>query len=384
MNTRIPAAAALAAGAAAMYLLDPDHGRRRRARLRDRAVHLAHRAGDALDATARDLRNRTQGLVAEARGVMRREEIDDAILAERVRAQIGGVVGHPGSIAVSAASGTVMLGGPVLGHEVDGLIASVRSVRGVRGVDPQLEIHDRPEDIPGLQGRPAPPRGGGRQFELFQRRWSPTARVLAGTAGVMLAAGSARRGTPFGIAAGLAGTALAARAATNMEMRRLIGVGAGRRAVMLQKTINIDAPIDQVYAFWTNYERYPQFMANVREVRISGPGVTRWTVAGPAGASVTWEAVTTQEIPERLVAWKTADGTAVGHSGVVRFQPNRDGSTKVEVRLSYNPVAGAMGHVVAKILGTDPKTHLDEDLMRMKSLIETGRVPSNAAADRRT
>lgn len=382
MNTRLPAIAALAAGAAAMYLLDPDHGRRRRALLRDRTVHLARRTGDALEATARDVRNRTQGLVAEARRVMRREEIDDAILAERVRAQLGGVVGHPGSIEVSAAGGTATLRGPVLGHEVDRLIGAVRSVRGVRGVDPQLEIHDRPEEIPGLQGRPASPRGGGRRFELLQRRWSPTGRVAAGAAGIALA-GGVRRGTAIGIAAGLAGLALAARAMTNMEIRRLIGVGAGRRAVTLHKTINIEAPLDQVYALWTDYEQYPQFMTNVREVRPIGPGLTRWTVAGPAGASVTWDAVTTQEIPERLVAWKTADGTAVGHSGVVRFQPNRDGSTKVEVRLSYNPLAGAIGHVVARILGADPKSHLDEDLMRMKSLVETGRVPSNAAADRR-
>jgi hypothetical protein len=56
----------MAAGAALMYFLDPDRGRRRRALLRDQAVGLSNDLGDAATGTARDLRNRAQGLVAEA------------------------------------------------------------------------------------------------------------------------------------------------------------------------------------------------------------------------------------------------------------------------------------------------------------------------------
>lgn len=55
----------VAAGAALMYFLDPDRGRRRRALLRDKAVGLSNDLGEAATGTARDLRNRAQGLVAE-------------------------------------------------------------------------------------------------------------------------------------------------------------------------------------------------------------------------------------------------------------------------------------------------------------------------------
>src|SRR5215204_3663603 len=53
-------------GAALMYILDPDRGRRRRALMRDQFVSAGHRLPDAVGAIARDLSNRTRGLVAEA------------------------------------------------------------------------------------------------------------------------------------------------------------------------------------------------------------------------------------------------------------------------------------------------------------------------------
>jgi uncharacterized membrane protein len=69
----------------------------------------------------------------------------------------------------------------------------------------------------------------------------------------------------------------------------------------------------------------------------------------------------------------------VQHAGVVRLEPVAGDRTRVEVTLSYNPVAGAAGHAVASILGADPKTRLDEDLLRMKTLLEKGRPPHDAA-----
>jgi gas vesicle protein len=63
---------ALAIGALASYYFDPVSGRRRRALLRDKLVHTRHELGDYAEGTAKDLRNRAQGLVAEARGMVER------------------------------------------------------------------------------------------------------------------------------------------------------------------------------------------------------------------------------------------------------------------------------------------------------------------------
>jgi uncharacterized membrane protein len=38
-----------------------------------------------------------------------------------------------------------------------------------------------------------------------------------------------------------------------------------------------------------------------------------------------------------------------------------------------------LGHIVASLFGADPKSQMDDDLVRMKSFIETGKVPSDAA-----
>ena len=61
------------------------------------------------------------------------------------------------------------------------------------------------------------------------------------------------------------------------------------------------------------------------------------------------------------------------------FEPTDNGGTEVTVWLSYNPPAGAIGHAIAKVFGADPKSEMDTDLMRMKSLIETGELPHDAA-----
>ena len=45
-------------GAALMYAFDPDRGKRRRARLRDKLVSTTDKAANAVGATARDFKNR--------------------------------------------------------------------------------------------------------------------------------------------------------------------------------------------------------------------------------------------------------------------------------------------------------------------------------------
>lgn len=174
------------AGAAVMYLFDPDGGRRRRALVRDQFVHAAHRAEDVAETTSRDLGNRARGVVAELRGRLVAEDVSDDVLAERVRARVGSVTGLAGSIRTEVKDGCITLSGPVLAEDVDRLLRRVRAVRGVKDVENCLEIHAEPGNVPGLQGRPRPPRGG-EVFELGQERWSPTAQLLVALAGIAVA-----------------------------------------------------------------------------------------------------------------------------------------------------------------------------------------------------
>ena len=143
--------------------------------------------------------------------------------------------------------------------------------------------------------------------------------LLAGAA--LGAYALSRRNVPAAIA-GLVGAGLLLRAITNTDAKRLVGVGGESRGVDVHKTINIAAPLEEVWSFWSNYENFPLFMHNVRSVIDHGDGRSTWTVAGPAGVPVKWDAVITAWAPGELLAWKSVPGSAVASAGVVRFDRN--------------------------------------------------------------
>lgn len=369
---------AAAAGALSMYLLDPDHGRRRRALLRDKLTSGIARLDDATGVASRDLRNRARGVAHEVRSRFTREEVPDEILCERVRSRLGWAVSHPGAIEVAALSGRVTLSGAVLEREYVRLLRAVWAVRGVADVEDRLAVYESAAGISALQGGGG--RAAGRRFGPWQENWPPAVRVIMGATGgaLLLNALAGRRGA-LGLLGGLAGMALIARSGSNMPIDRLVGVR--RPAMELQKCIDFAAPVERVFEAFSQLERFPELMTHVREVRVHGDGTSEWTVEGPAGRAISWEAVTTRLEPNRLIAWRTLPGSAVEHAGLLRFEPT-EGGTRVLVTMSYTPPAGALGHAVARLLGADPKAALNDDLLRMKVFLETGRRPHDAAAAR--
>lgn len=142
-----------------------------------------------------------------------------------------------------------------------------------------------------------------------------------------------------------------------------------RRAVDIQKTLYIDAPIDQVYAFWSNYENFPLFMSHVREVEDLGEGRSHWSVRGPGGVPIEWDAALTQQTPNEVIAWRSEAGSMLENAGIIRFTSTGSG-TRVDLRVCYHPPAGGAGQAVAELLGSDPRAKLNEDLGRMKALLE--------------
>lgn len=186
-------------GAALTFILDPDGGTRRRARLRDKMTRASRITREGLDATARDMSNRAQGIAAVTRSRLSSDDINDVRLVERVRAKLGRACSHPRAIDVAARDGEVTLRGPILAHEVDDLIALTAWVPGVRVVVNELDAHQTAEGIPALQGdgRVAEPA-----LDLLQRTWSPATRALVGATGLAAGAWLAayarreRRGAP--------------------------------------------------------------------------------------------------------------------------------------------------------------------------------------------
>lgn len=131
-------ASAFAAGALAMYYLDPNAGRRRRAVVRDRGVAAGHDAGDFARGKARHTRDHMKGFMARARERLSRAPVDDDQLHERIRSRLGRLVGHPGEVHVEVYQGQVVLRGTASGEEIEELLDAVASMRGVEAIDNRL------------------------------------------------------------------------------------------------------------------------------------------------------------------------------------------------------------------------------------------------------
>jgi uncharacterized membrane protein len=350
-----------AVGMAAMYFLDPQRGARRRGRAANRFAGTTTRAPRAMRATGQDMANRAYGVMAETLNLFRSDDASDQVIEARVRARMGHAIPHSGGVHVNVRDGHVTLEGVVLASEEAALLACVNKVRGVQGVENRLQAHETAGKIQSLQGEG---RRRGSRSEFIQENWSPAARVVAGAAG---------------LATTMLGTSLLTRSITNTGPTRLLGLSGRRNSVDITKTITVEQPVEVVYTMWSNFDYFPRFMSNVLEVRRGEGDLSHWKVRGPAGVTVEWDATITQRRKNEIIAWRSVEGATVPNAGYVLFEPTESGGTEVTVRLSYSPPAGALGHAIAKAFGADPKSEMDEDLMRMKEVIESGSGPHDAA-----
>ncbi len=367
---RVNAATGFIAGAALMYAFDPISGKRRRTVAFDKCFSAWKSFLCELDKARRDAGNRTHGLLAGVEAIFSNSETDEDILIQRARSRIGRIVSHPHAVTLRQENVRIVLEGPVLEEEFPQLLREVRSVFGSREIVNRLEVHRDRENIPALQGGVHRTR----RSELAQQSWTPVLRVAAGGTGAALLCYGLRTRNARRWAGVLAGTALLARSLSNREFRQIVGIGCGPRAVEFDKAIHIHAALEEVFKFWTHYDNFARFMTHLKEVRDLGNGRSRWVAEGPAGVPVSWEAEITSYIPNKLLAWRSVPGSGIETEGVVRFDRNPDGSTRVGIRLFYTPPAGVLGHLVASLFGADPKREMDDDMVRLKSLIECGKT----------
>lgn len=355
-------------GAVAMYLLDPDRGQRRRDWVREKTVRTKHVTETFMGKAWRDSRNRAAGLAAATRSLVSGNGADDTVLRDRVRAVMGRWVRHPHAIMVLVREGRVILEGPVLADEVADLLKAVRRVRGVREVENRLEAHEGPDQVPSLQGEAPVPVGHRRGY--LGRSWPPAVRLAVGAAGGLLAAwGAARRRSVTGAAAMAAGLAGLTRAMTNRELTRVLGIQAGRRAAEFHRTWHVDAPVDQVFAFLSEFQNLAKNTNLVTDVQDLGEGKSRWHATGPGGLPLEWTATVTKFVPNQSIGWRTEPDSPLQHVGEIRFQ-EQDGGTAVHLWFAYNPVVGLIGHGLGTVLGADAESLIEQAIGQLKQALE--------------
>ena len=226
-------------------------------------------------------------------------------------------------------------------------------------------------------------------------------RVASAIGGAALALYGLKRRDLGGAALALLGAALVHRGATGhcvvyeaMGMDTANGDKAGLRkqhgrgavldassAIKVEHAVTIGRPAPELFRFWRNFENLPQVMTHLESVRVLSDTRSRWRAKAPAGQHVEWEAVVHNEVPDKLIGWKSINEATVPNAGSVHFTPVA-GGTEVRVVLEYQPPAGRLGQAVGRLFGEEPDVQVREDLQRFKETMERGGAGTLAGAAR--
>jgi uncharacterized membrane protein len=245
---------------------------------------------------------------------------------------------------------------------------------------------------------------GGKREELAQQQRvnvGDAERWASAIGGGALALYGLTRGSFAGVALALVGASLVYRGTTghcyaydaaglntagNETENPNVSVRGGR-GVKVEKSLTINREPAELFSFWRNFDNLPRFMNHLEEVRVTDPTHSHWVAKAPAGTKVEWDAEVYNEKENELIAWRSLEGSDVDNAGSVHFTPAPSGrGTEVRVSLKYDPPAGKLGALVAKLFGEEPEQQVDEDLRRFKQLMEAGETatikgqPSGRAA----
>ncbi len=148
---------------------------------------------------------------------------------------------------------------------------------------------------------------------------------------------------------------------------------------LVSRTVTINRPRQELYAFWRDFRNLPLFMENIESVTVKDGNRSHWVVRGPAKTDLEWDSEITEDVQDEVIAWRSVEGASVQNSGRVEFVDSSNGrGTVVSVTIAYDPPAGALGKAFAKIFRREPKIQARQELRRFKQLLETGELPTAA------
>jgi uncharacterized membrane protein len=231
------------------------------------------------------------------------------------------------------------------------------------------------------------------------RNVADSERVGSVALGAALVAYGVRRRDPAGLAAALFGGAFVLRGATGRcPVYESLGVSTGsadailggqsrsdvagrgatvnaRKAVRVERSVMIESPREEVYAFWHDFENLPKFMRHLVSVRVDSATRSHWVAEGPMGHVVEWDAELVNDVPDTLIAWKSVGDADVPNAGSVHFYDMPAGrGTMVTVMLEYEPPGGRVGAAIVRLFGEDPEREVRDDLRHFKELMEIGDI----------
>lgn len=143
------------------------------------------------------------------------------------------------------------------------------------------------------------------------------------------------------------------------------------------ESVTIRRPASELYVAWRKLDDLPRFMENVEAIEVIDDRRSRWTVKSPGG-TVTWESIITDDCPGESISWHSAEGADIDNSGKVEFIDRGERGTVVRAIIAYDPPAGMVGKIAAKLFQREPRIQSRRDLRRFKQLMEAGEIATSA------
>ncbi len=168
---------------------------------------------------------------------------------------------------------------------------------------------------------------------------------------------------------------------SKLNEERASGIAAMSRSRgddLIGRSVTINRPRDELFAYWRDFSNLPSFMDNVERIDILSDTTSHWVVKAPVGRTVEWDATITEEKAGELIAWTSAEDADVPNSGRIEFRDAGDRGTIITATIAYDPPAGVVGKVIAKLFQREPAIQARRDLRRFKQLMETGEVATAA------
>ena len=147
---------------------------------------------------------------------------------------------------------------------------------------------------------------------------------------------------------------------------------------LVGRAVTINRPLPELFAYWRDFANLATFMENVEHIDVLDDKRSHWVVKAPAGKTIEWDAVVTEEAENSFIAWVSEDGADLPNSGRIDFRDAGARGTVVTATILYDPPAGAVGKLVAKLFQREPAIQARRDLRRFKQLMETGEIATAA------
>ena len=247
----------------------------------------------------------------------------------------------------------------------------------------------------GRASRGALPERAGRRGEQVMRRSGPgeaerprnvhqlerVGSVLVGTGLALYALkGFSLRRAP----AALLGAALLHRGVTgHCHTYRALGIDTAAKGetdpqpIRVAPSVTINRSADEIFALFRRPETLARMMEGFAELQSTPAGETTWTIRLPLDESLRYTTRVTEERAPELVRFRTSEGSGPQLEGALELaRAPGDWGTQVTLRMSLEAPGGGVGRALAKMFDRVPKLFAEKALRRLKSLAETGEVPT--------